>query len=193
MSEMPMEEQEKSFQRVVSMIHAKSREGQLVTKEEILQGFKNQGLGTGEEKTTKSDLQALLCRKMEEHTDLREILNQQGQPRYYSALFMSEPYARILIRKEGDPLLLIANTVRETSATCSRPVPVVQFSGPPFTLSQEEVDTCLLRMGEDRQYQDIRQTTTSIGTQFLYSTLHLEPDYASTLAEWLDVGQANNP
>jgi hypothetical protein len=27
----------------------------------------------------------------------------------------------------------------------------------------------------------------------LYSALHLEPEYASMLAEWLDVGQFNNP
>jgi hypothetical protein len=32
-----------------------------------------------------------------------------------------------------------------------------------------------------------------VGTVFLYSSLHLGPDYAATLAKWLDVGQANNP
>jgi hypothetical protein len=28
---------------------------------------------------------------------------------------------------------------------------------------------------------------------FLYSTRHLDPDHASMLAEWLDVGQYRNP
>jgi hypothetical protein len=31
--------------------------------------------------------------------------------------------------------------------------------------------------------------TTSIGTVFLFSTLYLEPDYATFLAEWVDVEQ----
>jgi hypothetical protein len=48
-------------------------------------------------------------------------------------------------------------------------------------------------MDGQEEYEDIARTTTSIGTVYLYSTRHLEPDYASTLAEWLDVGQANNP
>jgi hypothetical protein len=48
-------------------------------------------------------------------------------------------------------------------------------------------------MGEQEEFQDIALATTSMGRVYLYSTHHLEPDYASTLAEWLDVGQANNP
>jgi len=48
-------------------------------------------------------------------------------------------------------------------------------------------------MGEQREYQDIAQTVTSIGTPFLFSTRHLDPDHASALAEWQDVGQVNNP
>jgi hypothetical protein len=43
------------------------------------------------------------------------------------------------------------------------------------------------------EFNDIRQTTTSSHTIFLYSTLHLEPDHATMLAEWLDVGQFENP
>ena len=190
---MPTEEQEKPFERVVLMIRESSKEGRLVSTKEILQGFKNQGLwGEGKE-ITESDLQAFLSGKMEENNDLKEIPDQEGHPRYYSSLLMSESYAKILIRKEGDPLLLITNTVRESSATSSRPIPISLFLGPPFMLSQEEIDTCLQRMREGNQYQDIRQTTTSIGTQFLYSTLSLAPDHAPMLAEWLDVGQANNP
>jgi hypothetical protein len=48
-------------------------------------------------------------------------------------------------------------------------------------------------MADQKEYQDIQQTTTSIGTVFLFSTLYLEPDYATFLAEWIDVGQVNNP
>jgi len=48
-------------------------------------------------------------------------------------------------------------------------------------------------MPGQEEYQDIAQTTTSIGTIFLYSTRHLDPGHASMLAEWFDVGQFNNP
>ena len=48
-------------------------------------------------------------------------------------------------------------------------------------------------MGGEEEYRDIVSTTTSTSRVFLYSTLHLEPDHASMLAEWLDVGQSNNP
>jgi hypothetical protein len=187
---MSTEEQEK---RILLMIRERSKEGQLVSTKEILQGVKNQGLWIEGKEVTESDLQTLLSGMMKENNDLREIPDQEGHPRYYSSLLMSEAYAKILIRKEGDPLPLLTNTVRESSATSSRPIPVSLFLAPPFMLSQEEIDTCLQRMGEDNQFQDIRQTTTSIGTRFLYSTLYLPTDHASMLAEWLDVGQANNP
>jgi hypothetical protein len=36
-------------------------------------------------------------------------------------------------------------------------------------------------------------TMTSASSVFLYSTLYLEPAHASMLAEWLDVGQFDNP
>lgn len=42
-------------------------------------------------------------------------------------------------------------------------------------------------------YHDIAQTMTYAGNSFLYSTMHLDPDYAATLAEWIDVGQYDNP
>jgi hypothetical protein len=48
-------------------------------------------------------------------------------------------------------------------------------------------------MAGSADYQDIAQTTSSIGTVFLFSRLYLEPDYASMLAEWIDVGQAKSP
>jgi hypothetical protein len=42
-------------------------------------------------------------------------------------------------------------------------------------------------------YQDIAQTTTSAGNTFLYSRTFLDPAYAAALAEWIDVGQYDNP
>ena len=42
-------------------------------------------------------------------------------------------------------------------------------------------------------YGDIARTATSASGVYLYSTRHLEPDHAAMLAEWLDVGQFDNP
>ena len=67
------------------------------------------------------------------------------------------------------------------------------FEDPPFELTPEEISSCLERMADQEAYRDIQRTTTSIGTVFLFSTLYLEPDYASFLAEWIDVGQVNSP
>jgi hypothetical protein len=106
-------------------------------------------------------------------------------------LSLSETYAGILIRKEESSF--IAEIVRENSAIYPRPVPLDFFRESPFDLTQEEILDFLGKMGEQGEYQDIALTTTSIGTVFLYSSRHLNPDYASTLAEWFDVGQINNP
>jgi len=67
------------------------------------------------------------------------------------------------------------------------------FTNPPFDLTREQVVDCLERMTVEEEYRDISSTTTSASTIFLYSTLHLEPEYASMLAEWFDVGQLENP
>ncbi len=67
------------------------------------------------------------------------------------------------------------------------------FTRPPFDLTAGQVMDSLERMAGRKEYDDIASTTTSASTVFLYSTLHLEPDYASMLAEWFDVGQGENP
>ncbi len=66
------------------------------------------------------------------------------------------------------------------------------FTQPPFELTFQEVLNDLERMAAEEEYGDIRQTMTPASRVFLYSTLHLEPEYASMLAEWFDVGQLDN-
>jgi hypothetical protein len=60
-------------------------------------------------------------------------------------------------------------------------------------LSQEEILSCLEEMSSRDEYQDISRVSTSIGHVFLYSTKHLDRDYAFMLAEWIDVDQFENP
>lgn len=125
--------------------------------------------------------------------DLRALASVGGERHYYSSEAMTEVYALLLLRKKSDRTALIAEVVRESSAAYPRPVPLDVFAGPPFDLPAEDVKGEVERMGVTADYKDIAQTATSTGRVFLYSTLHMEPDHASMLAEWIDVGQSNNP
>jgi len=174
---------------IVQFIRSRSRMGQLVRAEEI------PGELRGHSPLQSDDIcwETVLGQVIAENPDLREIPGKSGISHYFSVLSLSETYAGILVMKSESPLWMIAEVVRENSRIYPRPVPVDSFREPPFELTREEIAECLVTMGEQREYQDIAQTVTSVGTPFLYSTQHLEPDHALILAEWLDVGHVNNP
>ena len=178
---------------ITDFIRKKSKAGQFALRNEILEELARRNILDSEGHETSEVVDALLNKILKENEDLREISVKDGAPRYYSLQFMSEPFVKILMRKEGDPLLLLAETVRENSQVYPRPIPLDAFKDYPFNLTQEEILACLQQMTETDQYKDVQRTTTSIGTVFLYSTLHLDPGHACMLAEWLDVGQFNNP
>jgi len=181
-------------QRVAELIRGKSRDGHFTSRAEIRQKLVDLQLFPPQPEEGESDrFQLLLQKTLEEHGDLREIPAKEAEPRYYSSVYMSDSYVQLLLRKEGDPLSMIAETVRENSLVYPRPLPLTTFKNSPFDLTEEEILACLRQMADREEYGDVQQTTTSIGTVFLYSTLHLDRDYASMLAEWLDVGQFNNP
>jgi hypothetical protein len=181
-------------QRVAELVRVKSRDGQFTSRTEIRQYLLDRQLLPSQPKEGEPDqFQPLLVKTLEENGDLKELSGKDGVPRYYSSVYLSDSYVRLLLRKEGDPLSMIAETVRENSLVYPRPLPLTTFSHSPFDLTREEIPACLRQMADREEYADIQQTTTSIGTVYLYSTLHLDRDYASMLAEWLDVGQFNNP
>ena len=186
-----MEQREEVRLTIAKIIRERSETGQLVQFEEILTELAGQGLLNSEVAHQKSHLKGILSQVVSENEDIKELSSRNRIPHYYSSLSMSEMYAGILVRKEENSL--IAEIVRENSAIYPRPVPLNIFREPPFDLTQEEILDCLEKMGTQEEYQDITQTTTSIGTVFLYSNQHLDATCASILAEWLDVGQANNP
>lgn len=177
-----------------SVIRERSKEGRFVLIEEVLSELLNRGaLESEKEENRLAEASSILEEALHRNEDLRQRKGKDGLPRYYSSLAMSEAYATLLIRKEEDLLLMMAEVIRENSAIYPRPVSFDLFMESPFDLTQEKIFDCLKKMEQQAAYQDIAQTTTSIGTVFLYSSRHLSPDYASMLAEWLDVGQANNP
>jgi len=188
-----VKEGETAAQALAAMIRQSSKGGQLISESEIFRRVADQHLLPPPAAGQAGEVGTILKKLVEESEDVNELTAQDGARSYYSSNFMTEAYARILLQKQGDHLRLIAETVRDNSALYPRPVPLDIFTQPPFELTQQEILNDLERMEGKEEYRDIVPTRTSTSRVFLYSTLHLEPDHASMLAEWLDVGQSNNP
>ena len=186
-------EGELAVRAITGMIRAKSEEGQLISRSEIIERLLDQGLIDGKEEGIQKISETLLERALEENGDIIKLHSAEKEPHFFSSQFMSESYAKILVKKGADPVLLVVEVVRENSAIYPRPVPLDMFKVSPFDFTPEEIQAYLAQITKRDGCTDICQTTSSIGTVFLYSTLHLNPGYASMLAEWADVGQADNP
>jgi hypothetical protein len=188
-----VEEQKETSATIAEIISDRSKAGRLIQYDEILAQLRERRLLDPPEDDTEKDFEALIEFALHGNKDLREIRGRAGVPFYYSAESLTETYADILCWKADNPLWLIAQVVRDNSQRYPLPVLTDSFREPPFELTEEEIAECLKGLTEEAEYQDIAQTITSIGTRFLYSTRHLDHDHASMLAEWLDVGQMNNP
>jgi len=144
---------------------------------------------------------ALLVRLLEANDDLREISeadscskNSGAGPRYYySSLYLTEAYARILVHKLAGPLQLIAASVRDYTGAYRRPLAVDIFAEPPFLFNEEGMRTYLDLMAQTAGFEDIAATSAAKGGNYLYSKRFLDDGHAAMLAEWLDAGQAANP
>ena len=185
--------EEAVFQEIADFLRERSREGQLTSRDELLQHLTigNKLPATPEEQA--AAFESSLQEAFEKNRDLQELADPAGLIYFCSSQYMTEVYANILIRKKGSPLALMAGIIRENSAVYPRPIPLETFKQPPFDMAEDDIQACLKQMANQEEYQDIRQTRTSIGTTYLFSGTHLEPDHASMLAEWLDVGQFQSP
>jgi len=174
---------------IVFMIRQESEAGRLISGTEILHRLADQARSPLPGEEFGNRLKTILGA----NEDLHELAAGDGSLHFYSSLFMTGAYAMILLQKQGDPLRLIAETVRRYSEDYTRPVPLDLFTQPPFDLTRQEVLNDLEHMEAVEEYRDIAMTMTSASRVFLYSTLYLEPGHASMLAEWIDVGQFDNP
>jgi hypothetical protein len=185
--------EEEAARAIGALIRQESEAGKLISEGEILRRAADQKLFPTPAAGPWEEAGTILRKVVDENEDLHELAAEDGSRSYYSSQFMTEAYAGILLQKQGDPLRLIAEIVRQNSAAYPRPVPLDLFTQPPFALTSQEVLNGLEGMSVRDEYGDIKPTTTSTSRIFLYSTLHLDPEHASMLAEWFDVGQANNP
>ena len=186
-------EKESAPQTIAALVRKASEEGRLSPETEILCEAAGRNLFPPTSPDAAEEVSSLLKKALAENEDLHELAAPDGSRDYYSSEFMTEAYARILSLKRGGPRQLIAEIVRQNSAFYPRPVPIDTFTHPPFNLTTQDVLKELEEMRAEEGYRDIASTTTSSPRVFLYSTLHLEPDHAAMLAEWLDVGQFENP
>lgn len=188
-----MEHQQAICADIVKIVRERSTSAQLVSAEEIRAVLRGEPFLESEDVGPKTHRRGIPEQVLNEYPDIKMISGKDGIPYYFSVLSLSESYAAILIRKSEDPLLMIAEVVRENSRLYPRPVPVDGFRELPFQLTLEEIGECLMAMSAREEYGDITRTVTSVGSLFLFSTRHLEPDHAVALAEWLEVGQIDSP
>ncbi len=126
--------------------------------------------------------------------DIRRMAGERGEVYYFSAESMTEAYALHLFRvEEHDLIKLVAETVRDESRLYPRPTDLRVFSEPPFSLSLTQVNEIMARMATQPDTVDIKTCSASNGAVYLYSDRYLVPLYAERLAEWIEVGQKENP
>ena len=190
---MMKKEEAAAAQAIVVIIRKSSEAGQLISESEILRRLVDHQLLTSLAGGRAEEARTILEKVLGESEEVNDLTAQDGSRYFYSANFMAGAYAMILLRKRGDSLRFIAEIVRQNSEVYPRPVPLDLFTKPPFGLTDQELLNHLERMAAEEEYRDIVPTTTSASRMFLYSTHYLEPEHASMLAEWFDVGQANNP
>ncbi|MGD9818977.1 MAG: hypothetical protein AB7V04_09800 [Desulfomonilaceae bacterium] len=175
---------------ITGMIRESSQAGLIIPREDLFEALSKVII----QKTdcyTISFFEKALDQILEENADINRLTAKNGVSYYYSSLSMSDTYARILAGKQDDTL--IADIVRENSQLYPRPVPLSLFEHSPFGFTREQILDRLKLMSVSGGFQDIVQTTTSSGNIFLYSSRFLDHDYAIKIAEWLDIGEANNP
>ncbi|MDP3177569.1 MAG: hypothetical protein Q8M76_06670, partial [Spirochaetaceae bacterium] len=87
----------------------------------------------------------------------------------------------------------VADTVRDESRIYPRPTDIRVFSEEPFSLRESAVMEIVGRLELHPEGADIRSCRASNRALYLYSSIHLDPNLAQSQAEWIEVGQKENP
>jgi hypothetical protein len=176
---------------LAEIVRDSSRSERLISGEDLLACLEARGF-PGKDKEEAPDIDRLMAETLAANADLAAMASISGKTLYHAPALLSRTYASILDRRDT-PVVLIAEEVRRNSADYPRAIPVDLFETPPFDLTPAQIETALRSMASNPEFQDITYTTTSTGTVYLFSSLHLERDYAAFLAERADVGLLFNP
>jgi len=107
---------------------------------------------------------------------------------------MDESYARILIMKRGRSSLAYGRGhSRQFSALSAACSPRFLQADSIHNLSEDEIQPISEKCREQEEYQDIRETSTSIHTIFLYSTVIWKQITQHFLPNGRTSVQADNP
>lgn len=130
----------------------------------------------------------------EQYNDIRFMSAERSGRKYlYSATFISDSYARSLMRiEEKDPCLMIADTVREESKVYPRPTCIQLFTFAPFSLTIEGIKNHLEEIKRRAEFEDICWFKASTGVVYLYSNQFISERFARRQAEWFEVEQFEN-
>ena len=174
------------------LIRAACEEGRLLDKTELLRRLRERPAAPDAPAVSQEALEEEIAASLAGDPDLAVVHGPDGDEFYRCASLMSATYAGILAGKRA-PCLLMAETVRKNSKEYPRPVALDIFEYPPFDLDPQSIRMCLRRMAAEADFDDISFVESSVGTVYLYSTRHLDREYAAFLAERLDVDLALNP
>ena len=134
---------------IAESIKKKSQAGQIASENEIFQELLNQDILKGDREESQPFFKEALEETLNRYEDLEKLPDKGEGQRFYSSQFMTESYTRILLQKETNLLLLIAEVVRENSAVYPRPVPLNLFGDSPFNLTQDQLQGYLEQMAKE--------------------------------------------
>ncbi len=131
----------------------------------------------------------------ERYQDVKLITNSRGGRYLYSGTFMTRTYAEVLARAEAnDPLLTIAETVRDQSRIFRRPTNSRLFDAPVFRIDTESLDVYVAELLRRPEFADIKLIHASTGAPYLYSDIYIKSEeWVKSIVEREEVWKPENP
>ena len=178
-------------QAALDSVREASAAARLIAAQEVLEQLAARGFGECLGAGTEVDPCQHVAAVLSDLPEIASLASLSGRVLYHDPDLLSRTYARILDRKDA-PAILMAEEIRSNSREYPRPVPVELFEAPPFGLAPAVIESALRTMADSEEFRDITFATTSMGTVYLFSSLHLDRRYATFLAEQ-DESFAMNP
>lgn len=129
------------------------------------------------------------------YQDVKLITNSRGGRFLYSESFMTRTYAEVLARVEAnDPLLTIAETVRDQSRIYSHPTNSRLFEAPVFRIDPRYFDDYAAELIKKPEFADIKLIRASTCALYLYSDIYIKSEeWAEAVVEREEVWKPENP
>ena len=129
------------------------------------------------------------------YQDVKLVTNSRGGRFLYSETFMTGTYAGVLARVEAnEPLLTIAETIRDQSRIFRRPTNSRLFDAPVFRIDPRSLDEYIAELTGKPEYGDIKMVHASTGVCYLYSDIYIKSEeWVKSIVEREEVWKPENP